>query len=129
MARVLYRRGIIESWGRGTLKMVELTAQAGLPRPEIEDAGGCVTVRFRPSRYVAPQRVARELTVCQQSVLQLLSNAPRGLALRQIIIALPDKTPEWEVKSDLALLKQLGLVKTTGHARGARWFLVGKPSV
>ena len=53
---VFSRRGIIEAWGRGTIKMAELAASAGLPRPEIEDAGGCVTVRFRPSRYVPPQR-------------------------------------------------------------------------
>ncbi|OGX40479.1 MAG: AAA family ATPase [Omnitrophica WOR_2 bacterium RIFCSPHIGHO2_02_FULL_68_15] len=128
VARVLYRRGIIESWGRGTLKMAELTTQAGLPRPEIEDAGGCVTVRFRPSRYVAPQRIARALTARQQSVLQLLSGAPDGLALRRIVVALPERAPEWELKTDLALLKQLGLVETTGHGRGACWFLAGKPS-
>ena len=69
MARVFYRRGIIESWGRGTIKMAELTASAGLPRPEIEDAGGCVTVRFRPSRYVPPQRVGRDVTERQRLIL------------------------------------------------------------
>ena len=47
IARTFYRRGLIEEWGRGTLKMAEATASAGLPHPEIEDAGGCVTVRFR----------------------------------------------------------------------------------
>ena len=45
IAQVFYRRGIIERWGRGTIKMLELAASAGLPRPEIEDSGGCVTVR------------------------------------------------------------------------------------
>ena len=57
IARVFYRRGIIESWGRGTIKMAELAEQAGLPRPEIEEIAGAVTVRFRPSRYVPPRRV------------------------------------------------------------------------
>ena len=54
IARVFYRRGIIENWGRGTIRMAELTEQAGLPRPEIEDSGGAVTVRFRPGRYIPP---------------------------------------------------------------------------
>ena len=40
IADAFYRRGIIERWGRGTLKMAELAAAAGLPRPEIEDDGG-----------------------------------------------------------------------------------------
>ena len=47
IARTFYRRGIIEEWGRGTLKMVELATSAGLPRPEIEERGDCVTVCFR----------------------------------------------------------------------------------
>lgn len=121
-----YRRGIIESWGRGTIKMAELARQAGLPEPEIEDRGGCVTVRFFPARYLPPQRVARNLTERQQQVLSLLSTAHPGLALREIIAQLEDAPAEWEVKNDLLLLKQLALVDTNGHGRGAYWFLVNQ---
>lgn len=125
IARVLYRRGIIESWGRGTLKIAELATQAGLPRPEIEDAAGCVTVRFRPSWYVSPQRVTHDLSHRQQAVLELLAPRARGLALRQIKVQLKEAVPDWELKADLALLRNLGLVETSGHGRGARWVLVG----
>ena len=41
-----------EEWGRGTLKMAEETAAAGLPRPEIEDDGGSSTVCFRHGKAV-----------------------------------------------------------------------------
>ena len=75
IANVFYRRGIIEQWGRGTIKMAELTTSAGLPQPEIEDAGGCVTVRFRPGRYVPPQRIGRNLTERQQAILALLDQS------------------------------------------------------
>jgi ATP-dependent DNA helicase RecG len=128
IARVLYRRGIVESWGRGTLRIAELASQAGLPRPDIEDAGGCVTVRFHPGRYIPPNRVNHDLSPRQQAILELLARQPRGLALRQIRGQLSEGAPEWEVKSDLALLKQLGLVTTSGHARGARWTLGGPAS-
>ena len=50
IARTFYRRGVIEEWGSGTLRMAELTSSAGLPVPEIEDDGGTVTVRFGHSR-------------------------------------------------------------------------------
>ena len=50
IARTFYLRGIIEVWGSGTLRMAELTSNAGLPVPEIEDDGGTVTVRFRHGR-------------------------------------------------------------------------------
>lgn len=125
VARVLYRRGVVEQWGRGTLKMAELTAQAGLPRPDIEEAGGGVTVRFRPRWYVPPHRVARDLTARQQAILQQLARAPGGLALRQLLADQAERPAEWELKADLQLLRQLELVVTTGRARGARWLLAG----
>lgn len=123
IARVLFRRGVIESWGRGTIKMAELTREAGLPSPEIEDAAGRVTVLFRPSGYRPPVRVARDLTERQRHILQLLGASQRGLALREIRGQLPDLAAEWEVKEDLAVLKHLELVQSGGHGRGAYWLL------
>jgi ATP-dependent DNA helicase RecG len=126
IARVLYRRGIIESWGRGTLKIAELTEQAGLPRPEIEDAGGCVTVRFRPSRYLPPHRVQHQLTDGQRAILSLLGMAGHDLALREIRVGIGARN-EGVVKEDLALLRGLGLVETYGYGRGAFWALTTPP--
>lgn len=121
IANVFYRRGIIEQWGRGTIKMAELTMSAGLPQPEIEDAGGCVTVRFLPGRYVPPRRVGRDLTERQQAILALLDQADRGLALREIIPLLKLQATRRQVQKDLALLRTLALVVSTGHGLGARW--------
>lgn len=123
IARVLYRRGVIEQWGRGTLKIMELLEQAGLPRPAIEDAGGCVTVRFAPARYVPPQRVAHDLSDRQRVVLALLEASRGGLALREVRAGMVGQATEWEVRGDLQLLRQLGLAEPVGHGRGAFWRL------
>jgi ATP-dependent DNA helicase RecG len=48
ITNVFYRRNIIESWGRGTIRMAELTEAAGLTATEIESSGGAVAVRFQP---------------------------------------------------------------------------------
>ena len=45
---VFYRRGLIEQWGRGTQKIVELCVKAGHPEPEFGQQAGSVFVRFRP---------------------------------------------------------------------------------
>lgn len=133
IARVFFRRGIIESWGGGTIKIAELAASAGLPRPEIVDAGGCVTVRFRPTRYVAPSRVAHNLTARQQRILALLAEEPQGLARRELMAMLEGQAEEWQLRDDLALLKRLDLIDSRGHGMGAHWFLrlpapeVGRP--
>ncbi len=120
IARVFYLRGIIEQWGRGTIKMRELTTTAGLPAPEIEDAGGCVTVRFRPGTYV-PSRVEREVTDRQQAILAVLAGVRDGLALREITSQLDNSLTQRQVQDDLRILRTLGLAISTGHGRGARW--------
>jgi ATP-dependent DNA helicase RecG len=121
IARVLYRRGVIESWGRGTLKMAELTTQAGLPRPDIEESGGCVLVRFSPSRYLPPQRVAKDVTERQRAILTLMDDAVAGIALRDVLAKLEIPASERQVRDDLAALRMLGLAQPIGHGRSARW--------
>ena len=124
IADVFYRRGLIERWGRGTIKMVELTTAAGLPRPEIEDAADYVTVRFRPSRYVPPQRVSIDLTDRQQAILALLHQSSRGLARREIHAQLGRDISDRTVQRDLNALREFGMVVGAGRGRSARWKLL-----
>ena len=49
ITNVFYRRGLIEQWGRGTNRIVELSVKAGNPEPEFEETAGWVVVRFRPA--------------------------------------------------------------------------------
>jgi ATP-dependent DNA helicase RecG len=125
VAGVFYKRGIIESWGRGTLKMAELTTLAGLPRPEIEEAGGYVMVRFRPSRYEPPQRIGHDLTDQQQTILRILAGGHQ-LTLSRILSELGSPANRRSVREDLAFLKRLGLARPEGRGRGARWCLSGR---
>ena len=121
IANAFYLRGIIERWGRGTIKMAELTASAGLPRPEIEDIGGSVTVRFRPSRYVPPQRAELDLSERQREILLILDSAPYGIAFGEILVSLGSRYSEHQVRDDLRLLRSLGLSTSRGRGRAARW--------
>jgi ATP-dependent DNA helicase RecG len=121
IADVLFRRGIIETWGRGTLKMAELAERAGLPRPEIETIPGAVVVRFRPSRYLPPQKVGHDLSARQRMVLSLLAEEPMRLAA--IFSRMEDGVSLRNLRVDLDLLRKLGLVDSRGHGRGARWHL------
>lgn len=122
IARTFYRRGLIESWGRGTVKMMELTQRAGLPRPEFEEAGGGVTVRFRAARPIPTEHGGHTLTKRQQKLLEVLGKHER-MALRELQEALG--VNPLTIKDDLALLKQLGLVESEGRGRGASWSLAG----
>ncbi len=47
MANIFYRRGIIETWGWGTLKIMDLLDKARLPAPEFFNQAGLFLVLFR----------------------------------------------------------------------------------
>lgn len=123
IAYVLYRRGLIEQWGRGTLKIRELVERAGLPSPEFEERTGELVVRFFPTRYVAPRRVEHPLTDVQRSVLEALGRLGPA-RLGRIHAAMGSATPQRSIRSALETLRTLHLVEVSGHARGAFWCLV-----
>jgi ATP-dependent DNA helicase RecG len=44
LQRVFFHAGFIESWGRGTIRIIEECINAGLPEPKIEEVTGGVAV-------------------------------------------------------------------------------------
>ena len=121
IARTFYRRGLIEEWGRGTLRMADLTAAAGLPRPEIKECDNCVTVRFLRADLTAARKPESNLTEQQSEILALLNCSAHALALREIHSLVGQQIDGWRIRKDLAFLKSKGLIESTGHGRGARW--------
>jgi ATP-dependent DNA helicase RecG len=80
IAQTFYRRGIIESWGRGTLKMTELTERAGLVPPEFEATGMDVLVRSVLSKKTSRRTVQDNLRALR--VLDLVESTGRGAGAR-----------------------------------------------
>jgi ATP-dependent DNA helicase RecG len=122
IAQVFYLRGMIERWGRGTQKIVELCVKAGHPEPEFGEQAGSVWVRFLPSGYIAPHRVAHDLTERQREILQVLARSAY-LAFREIRQSIDNPPPERTLREDLIHLKKLGLIGSEGFGRGAVWRL------
>lgn len=121
IARAFYRRGMIEEWGRGIARIVEQTKLAGLGPPEIEEAVGCVTVRLRNNRYVAPQGGRVDPDQRRSAILALLTEADRPLAIREISDRLGFRASRSTLLDDLAALRDEGLVALEGRGRSARW--------
>lgn len=51
LAQVFYYAGFIESWGRGTLKIVEKCVEQGLPEPDFVEEHGVMTVTFYKDKW------------------------------------------------------------------------------
>ena len=123
IARTFYRRGIIEEWGSGTLKMADLASSSGLPVPEIEDDGGAVTVRFRHGQFV-PRPVTGDVSGPEERremILALLDGAEEGLTRREIHARFGSKVSERQVRRALTELRDRGLIVSTNRGPLTRW--------
>lgn len=126
IADVCFRRGLIEQWGRGTLRMAELTQQAGLAPPEFEERGGELVVRFFPTHYVAPRRVDHPLTDLQQEVLEVVARVgPASLGEIESAVHRAD-VERRTIQHTLQTLRSFDLVQLSGWGRGARWDLANR---
>lgn len=124
IARTFYRRGIIETWGTGTLKMAETATAAGLPRPEIEEQGESVIVRFRhvePDRQKVRENGENGTDRARASILGLLQRARNGLTRREVLAGMGGSVSERQVRRILEELRDEGLVRVTGTGWSARW--------
>lgn len=122
LAEVFYRRGLIERWGRGTNRIIELCRAAGQPEPQFEERSGEVVVRFRPGGYTPPHRVGHDLTERQRRILHVLSDG-RKWRSSEIVGQLPEPVPRNTLLEDLRVLRDLGLVESGGRGGAARWWL------
>lgn len=118
IARTFFRRGIIEEWGSGTLKMAELMSQSGLPSPEIEDVGGCVTVRFRHGKIMPKQYKQNKPVELRREILAMINGAEDGLSRREILAQIGAGVSERQVRRILEELKESDLIVPVNHGRG-----------
>jgi ATP-dependent DNA helicase RecG len=117
ITNVFFRRGLIEQWGRGTQKIVELCRKAGHPDPEFEEITGCVLVTFRPASgsitgatTEVTTEVATEVTTEVARLLPLATEPAAKLALRQ---KLGLRNDEHFRKAYLVPALSLGLIEMT----------------
>jgi ATP-dependent DNA helicase RecG len=122
IAEVFFRRGLIERWGRGTQRIVELCRRAGQLEPDFEEQAGNVVVRFHLSQYTPPMRVSHDLSERQRKLLLILSDG-RERAFPAVYQTLENPPGERTVRSELRTLSDLGLVGSRGRGKFARWWL------
>lgn len=122
IASVFYRRGLIESWGQGTLRMASWAKEAGMPLPEILEVPGAVVVRFhlRPPR--ASGKTSGKMSgKTADRVLVMLKELPNR--------SIPDlagelNTTERSIERAIRALRESGRLERIGPARGGSWKVI-----
>ena len=129
IARVMYSRKTVETWGRGIKLMLDECAKANLPEPQIVAEGGYTkTVFMRPvagskggvrtsdsdlSREV--NEANREVNEVNQRILQILRSAPRCTIP---VMAQMAKVSRATIDRAIKTLKEQGRIRRVGRTRG-----------
>ena len=130
IAHVFYKRGWIEKWGTGTIRMMDYCKKNGTPDPEFEEYSGgfAVTFPFKEAmnsvvkQYKEPHSVEFTLTQRQKDIIQALQEKIE-LTTVQISEHLENSPPIRTLRYDLAILKNAGIIDTRRNVQSAVWFL------
>jgi len=120
MVGCLYRRGIVEQLGSGTLRMARMCAEVGLGRPVFTADSTSVTCSVpRRGHWLAPDGLSIEVSELETTVLAVLADGPAARGQLAADVGASSAT----MRETLTRLRELGLVRVEGHGRGAQWFL------
>jgi predicted HTH transcriptional regulator len=65
IADMFHRTGLIEKWGRGTNRVIDMCREAGISPPEFEEITGAAVVTFRVSVGLTEQVTGQVLLFCR----------------------------------------------------------------
>jgi ATP-dependent DNA helicase RecG len=105
LADVFFKAGMIEAWGRGTVKIVDECKKAGLPEPEFREEFGGLSVHF-----IKADKSQEKVQVGAQSKAH--SRAQSEAQSERILIILSRSEA-----SASELLSELGLKSKTGYLK------------
>jgi ATP-dependent DNA helicase RecG len=120
IANAVFRCGYIESWGRGTIKIIERCVEAGLPKPSYKYETSGLWVIFNKDIYTSEYLNSLDLNDRQiEAVLYTKENGKITNSEYQKINDIGKTT----ATEELAELVSKGFYKPTGKGRGAKYEL------
>ena len=134
IAEVFFRAGFIEVWGRGIAKINSALANAGLPRPAIEENAGGLQLTFRNKKVNDhkndhksdhkndhKKEPENEVEKRFQKILHAISiNKSVSIVELSKLIKISEKT----ISRDINKLKELKRIKRVGPLKGGFWEIV-----
>jgi len=117
IADVCFKGGLIDSWGRGTVRIIETCKEAGLPEPELTERDGGFLVTLFKDNLTEEQLVKRGLNARQIRAVQYVKEKGKITNKEYQEINDVSKRTATNDLSDLVekyqLLKQLGASVST----------------
>ena len=120
LADVFFKAGLIETWGRGTIKITNECKKAGLPEPEFKEEFGGFSVCFYKDIYT--EEKLRKMGLNDRQIKAIKYVKERGKITNREYQELT-KCSRNTVTNDLRKLIQKGIIKESGK-KGAGAFYV-----
>jgi ATP-dependent DNA helicase RecG len=117
IASTFYRRGIIETWGRGTLKIVSLMQESGHEPPIVSLRAGAVVMTFA----LPGKTTGKTIGKTPAAVLRLLTEAPT-LSVPQLATRL--KKSELTIHRAIRILRESNHLERVGPDKGGQWRVI-----
>ncbi|MGJ1211450.1 ATP-binding protein [Sphingobacterium multivorum] len=122
IADVCFKGGLIDAWGRGTIKIIEACKQAGLPEPEIIERDGGLLVTLFKNSMTTEQLVKLGLNERQLKAVEYVKERGKitNKEYQEInLVAKPTAT------RDLSELVEYGIFRNTGKGAGSYYEIIG----
>lgn len=120
IANAFFRSGYIESWGRGTIKIIEKCIEAGLPSPLYTYEGSDFWIEFRKDIY--HKEYLQTLNLNDRQVKAILFTKENGKITNSDYQKL-NSVGKTTATKELSELVKIELYTLTGMGRGAKYEL------
>jgi len=125
ISRVLHELGLMEQWGSGYQRIVNVCRQEGYPEPEWQELGSCVRVIFRPHPDV-PANVGVNDAEWNERQLWFVQQLMAGVDVKS-----EDLKEHWGItirtaERDIAEIRRKEVIEFIGAAKTGRYQLKSK---
>ena len=127
IAEVLFRTCFLESWGSGTLRIIDACRERNIPEPVWSENAGTVSICFYRNQTDFLKDFLKdflpELTERQQDILSLIS---ADFLITGAELAAKLHVTDRTVRSDISALQKLGILHREDGRKEGRW-VIEKP--
>ena len=129
VSKVFYVCNLVEKWGTGTNKMIDLCREQDLPPPEFTEYSGGFSVTFKFKEPIGSGHIFKlavaALTPRQKEIFNLIK-AKGELTFRDMSLNLGDSITTRTLMRELKHLTEKGVLDVQGQTTARVWFIAKK---
>ncbi|HEX7585155.1 MAG TPA: ATP-binding protein [Prolixibacteraceae bacterium] len=136
IANAFFRAGMIESWGRGIEKIIDLCLSSGLPKPVFDTGFGGLQIEFvaKPEDLKMTEKMTEKMTGKMTDKMSVKMSVKTSVKIIQLLILNSEVTipemaeqigiSERSIERNLQNLQKSNKIERIGPAKGGHWKVI-----